>query len=91
MKRQRNAGKTVCHAICSRIPLRSIRLDVIQELRERYRNVHVDDKGRRYNTDLLEAIELGFLLDIAEVVVVAARRRTGEPRRSHARRLSRPG
>ncbi len=59
-------------------------MDVIQELRERYRNVHVDDKGRRYNTDLLEAIELGFLLDIAEVVVVAARRRT-ESRGGHMR------
>ncbi len=59
-------------------------MDVIQELRERYRNVHVDDKGMRYNTDLLEAVELGFLLDIAEVVVTAARRRT-ESRGGHMR------
>lgn len=57
---------------------------VIAELRERYKNVHVDDKGKRYNTDLLEAVELGFLLDIAEVVAVAARNRK-ESRGGHMR------
>ena len=31
------------------------------------RNVVVQDKGQRFNTDLLEAVELGFLLDLAEV------------------------
>src|SRR6476620_9097025 len=36
-------------------------LAVIEDLRSRYLNVHVDDKGKRYNTDLLEAVELGFL------------------------------
>ncbi|WP_029146456.1 succinate dehydrogenase flavoprotein subunit [Microbacterium luticocti] len=59
-------------------------LGVIEQLRERYKNVHVDDKGRRYNTDLLEAVELGFLLDIAEVVVYAARNRK-ESRGGHMR------
>ncbi|QAY58831.1 succinate dehydrogenase flavoprotein subunit [Microbacterium protaetiae] len=59
-------------------------LGTIEELRERYKNVHVDDKGRRYNTDLLEAVELGFLLDIAEVVVYAARNRK-ESRGGHMR------
>jgi succinate dehydrogenase / fumarate reductase flavoprotein subunit len=44
----------------------------------------VDDKGRRFNTDLLEAVELGFLLDIAEVVVYAARNRK-ESRGGHMR------
>ncbi len=43
---------------------------VIQGLRERYKNVGVQDKGKRFNTDLLEAVELGFLLDLAEVVVL---------------------
>src|SRR5215218_8320580 len=42
----------------------------VRALQERYRNVSVQDKGTTYNTDLLEALELGFLLDIAEVVVV---------------------
>ncbi|BDZ37714.1 succinate dehydrogenase flavoprotein subunit [Microbacterium suwonense] len=59
-------------------------LGVIEELRERYKNIHVDDKGRRFNTDLLEAVELGFLLDIAEVVVYAARNRK-ESRGGHMR------
>jgi succinate dehydrogenase / fumarate reductase flavoprotein subunit len=59
-------------------------LDTIEELRERYKNVHVDDKGKRFNTDLLEAVELGFLLDIAEVVVHAARNRK-ESRGGHMR------
>jgi succinate dehydrogenase / fumarate reductase flavoprotein subunit len=47
-------------------------LTVIRSLQERYANVTVQDKGRRFNTDLLEAIELGFLIDVAEVVVVGA-------------------
>jgi succinate dehydrogenase / fumarate reductase flavoprotein subunit len=59
-------------------------LEVIEELRERFKNVHVDDKGKRFNTDLLEAVELGFLLDIAEVVVVTARNRK-ESRGGHMR------
>ncbi|RLK47807.1 succinate dehydrogenase flavoprotein subunit [Microbacterium telephonicum] len=59
-------------------------LVTIEELRERYKNVHVDDKGKRFNTDLLEAVELGFLLDIAEVVVVAAKNRK-ESRGGHMR------
>jgi succinate dehydrogenase / fumarate reductase flavoprotein subunit len=59
-------------------------LGVIEELRERYKNIHVDDKGKRFNTDLLEAVELGFLLDIAEVVVYAARNRK-ESRGGHMR------
>ncbi|MGO2932158.1 succinate dehydrogenase flavoprotein subunit, partial [Microbacterium sp.] len=59
-------------------------LGVIAELRERYRNVYIDDKGHRFNTDLLEAVELGFLLDIAEVVVYAAQNRE-ESRGGHMR------
>lgn len=59
-------------------------MDVIADLRERYNNVHVDDKGKRFNTDLLEAVELGFLLDLAEVVVVTARNRK-ESRGGHMR------
>ncbi|KRA22180.1 fumarate reductase [Microbacterium sp. Root61] len=59
-------------------------LGTIEELRERYKNIHVDDKGKRYNTDLLEAVELGFLLDLAEVVVHTARNRK-ESRGGHMR------
>jgi succinate dehydrogenase / fumarate reductase flavoprotein subunit len=56
----------------------------VQELRRRYRNVSIQDKGVRYNTDLLEAIELGFLLDLAELVVIGAIERK-ESRGGHAR------
>jgi succinate dehydrogenase / fumarate reductase flavoprotein subunit len=58
--------------------------ETIEELRERYKNISVQDKGKRFNTDLLEAIELGFLLDLAEVVVYSARSRT-ESRGGHFR------
>ncbi len=56
----------------------------IQSLRERYQNIGIHDRGKRFNTDLLEAIELGFLLDIAEVVVYSARNRK-ESRGGHMR------
>lgn len=56
----------------------------IHRLRDRYKNIAVQDKGKRFNTDLLEAIELGFLLDLAEVVVFSARNRK-ESRGGHMR------
>jgi succinate dehydrogenase / fumarate reductase flavoprotein subunit len=59
-------------------------MDKIQELRKRYENIAIQDQGKRFNTDLLEAIELGFLLDLAEVTVVACRERR-ESRGAHLR------
>ncbi len=59
-------------------------VEKIAELRERYRNVSVQDKGKRFNTDLLEAIELGNLLDLAEVMAVSALARK-ESRGGHYR------
>ncbi|MEV0486382.1 succinate dehydrogenase flavoprotein subunit [Streptomyces sp. NPDC050508] len=59
-------------------------VEKIAELRERYRNVSIQDKGRRFNTDLLEAIELGNLLDLAEVMAVSALARK-ESRGGHYR------
>ena len=56
----------------------------IAELRKRYENVQVQDKGVRFNTDLLEAVELGFLFDLAEVLVVTAKERR-ESRGGHFR------
>jgi succinate dehydrogenase / fumarate reductase flavoprotein subunit len=56
----------------------------IQGLRERYQHIGIQDRGKRFNTDLLEAIELGFLLDIAEVVVYSALNRK-ESRGGHMR------
>ncbi|CAM5458759.1 succinate dehydrogenase flavoprotein subunit [Streptomyces canus] len=59
-------------------------VEKIAELRERYLNVSIQDKGRRFNTDLLEAIELGNLLDLAEVMAVSALARK-ESRGGHYR------
>jgi succinate dehydrogenase / fumarate reductase flavoprotein subunit len=56
----------------------------IRELKERYRQVGVQDKGKVFNTDLLNVWELGNLLDCAEVTAVAALART-ESRGGHAR------
>jgi len=58
--------------------------DEVAQLRERARTLLVDDKGCRYNTDLGDALELGFLLDCAEATVVSALART-ESRGGHAR------
>jgi len=59
-------------------------LHIIHDLRQRYKNIGIHDRGSRYNTDLLEAIELGFLLDLAEVVVYSAMNRE-ESRGGHMR------
>ncbi|AEF42355.1 succinate dehydrogenase flavoprotein subunit [Hoyosella subflava] len=56
----------------------------INSLKERYGRVQVHDKGKRYNSDLLEAVELGFLLELAEVTVAGALNRK-ESRGGHAR------
>jgi succinate dehydrogenase / fumarate reductase, flavoprotein subunit len=56
----------------------------IAELKRRFQHISVQDKGRRYNTDLLEAIELGNLLDLAEVLAVSALARK-ESRGGHYR------
>ncbi|MER6979918.1 succinate dehydrogenase flavoprotein subunit [Streptomyces carpinensis] len=59
-------------------------VEKIAELRERYKNVSIQDKGKRFNTDLLEAIELGNLLDLAEVMATSALARK-ESRGGHYR------
>ncbi|MFD5267039.1 succinate dehydrogenase flavoprotein subunit [Streptomyces sp. NPDC058335] len=59
-------------------------VEKIAELRERYLNVSIQDKGKRFNTDLLEAVELGNLLDLAEVMAVSALARK-ESRGGHYR------
>jgi succinate dehydrogenase / fumarate reductase flavoprotein subunit len=56
----------------------------VAALRERYTRASIQDKGQRYNTDLLEAVELGFLLDLAEVLVACAQARQ-ESRGGHFR------
>jgi succinate dehydrogenase / fumarate reductase, flavoprotein subunit len=59
-------------------------LETVQDLRRRYANVSIQDKGEIFNYDLTEAIELGFLLEMAECLVESARART-ESRGAHMR------
>ncbi len=56
----------------------------IRDLKKRYETVAIQDKGRRYNLDLMEAVELGFLLDLAEIVALGALNRK-ESRGGHFR------
>jgi len=57
---------------------------IVERLRERYERVVVDDKGDIFNNDLTQALELGFLLDLAECMIVAGLARK-ESRGAHAR------
>ncbi len=57
---------------------------ILVNLRERYKLIGVHDRGRTFNTELMEAVELGFLLDVADAVVAAARTRD-ESRGGHYR------
>lgn len=59
-------------------------IDKIHELQARYQRIRIDDKGFKWNTDLMEAWELGALLDLAEVTAFAALART-ESRGGHYR------
>ena len=56
----------------------------VQSFKERYSRIQVQDKGTRYNTDMLEALELGFLLELAEVTIAGAVARK-ESRGGHSR------
>jgi succinate dehydrogenase flavoprotein subunit len=57
---------------------------IVLSLRERYEHVVVEDKGDVFNTDLTQALELGFLLELAECMVVSGLARK-ESRGAHAR------
>jgi succinate dehydrogenase / fumarate reductase flavoprotein subunit len=59
-------------------------LAMIQSLKGRYKQIRLDDHGRRFNTELLEALELESLLHLAEAVVLSARARK-ESRGAHYR------
>ncbi len=59
-------------------------VEKIQELRRRYMDVRVQDKGKSFNTDLLDIIELRNLLDLSLVTAESARNRK-ESRGAHSR------
>ncbi len=56
----------------------------IKELQERFQHIQLDDRGKRFNTDLLGALEVEHMLDFSEVIVASALNRT-ESRGSHYR------
>ncbi len=57
---------------------------IVERLAERYERVVVDDKGDIFNNDLTQALELGFMLELAQCMVVAGLARR-ESRGAHAR------
>jgi succinate dehydrogenase / fumarate reductase, flavoprotein subunit len=57
---------------------------ILDDLKARYERVTIDDKGEIFNYDVTEALELGYLIDLAEALVVSARART-ESRGAHFR------
>ena len=60
-------------------------LDELAELRDRYeKDLHIDDRGQRFNSDVMEAWELGCLLDLAEATARSALARR-ESRGAHSR------
>jgi succinate dehydrogenase / fumarate reductase flavoprotein subunit len=59
-------------------------VNTISQLRERYRSARVQDTGKQFNTDLLELIELGNLLDLSLITAASALNRE-ESRGAHSR------
>jgi len=59
-------------------------LDEIRELQKCYRNISLQDKGSCFNRNLLDALELGHMLDLAEVIAMGALYRE-ESRGAHCR------
>jgi len=59
-------------------------VDKVHQLQARYQRIRLQDKGSRFNTELLEAFELGYLLDLAELTAESALARQ-ESRGAHSR------
>jgi succinate dehydrogenase / fumarate reductase flavoprotein subunit len=59
-------------------------LEAVRELEQRARNISIDNLGNRFNTDLIDALELQNMLPLAEAVVASALNRT-ESRGAHSR------
>ncbi|HIB26165.1 MAG TPA: fumarate reductase (quinol) flavoprotein subunit [Candidatus Marinimicrobia bacterium] len=58
--------------------------DKIKELKDRFVNIDLEDKSLNFNTELTSALELEFMLDVAEAIAYSALKRT-ESRGSHQR------
>ena len=59
-------------------------LETVRELEQRARNISIDNLGNRFNTDLIDALELQNMLPLAEAIVASALNRT-ESRGAHSR------
>jgi succinate dehydrogenase / fumarate reductase, flavoprotein subunit len=59
-------------------------IGILQDLRRQYETVRVQDSGKRFNTDLLDIIELGNLLDLSLITAATALNRQ-ESRGAHSR------
>jgi succinate dehydrogenase / fumarate reductase flavoprotein subunit len=46
--------------------------EIIKEIRQRYKNIRIDDKSKTFNTDMQEAIELGHMIDYSAFIVEGA-------------------
>ena len=49
--------------------------EIVRRLKEEAPNATIDDRGTVFNQDVIGAIELGYMLDVAEAIVVAAQER----------------
>jgi succinate dehydrogenase / fumarate reductase flavoprotein subunit len=63
----------------------STALEELKELRKRAANVRIDDKGSRFNTELMDAVEVSHMVDYARAITASALNRT-ESRGAHSRR-----
>ena len=64
-------------------------LEIVRRLKEEAKTAYIDDKGTVFNQDVLGAIELGYMLDVAEAIVVARDRAQGVARGAVPHRLPR--
>ena len=79
----RNMMMDECSVLRTAAGLRDA-LAKVEELRERFQNVRVQDRGHCFNTDLFETLETGYLIDLARVMVTSALARS-ESRGAHYR------
>jgi succinate dehydrogenase / fumarate reductase flavoprotein subunit len=59
-------------------------VEILKTLQQRYQEIGIKDRSATYNTELMEALELGYLLDVSEALVHSAANRT-ESRGAHSR------
>jgi succinate dehydrogenase / fumarate reductase flavoprotein subunit len=56
----------------------------LHRLKQRYQRIHLTDRGKRFNREILDVLELGYMLDLAEAIAVGALFRK-ESRGAHSR------